>query len=107
MVLRILADGELSVERNSIVTNGARSISLYPNPASDMITVRASLERDSYSSLKLYGERGELVKMFFEDELRTKGIFNMSVSLGDIPSGAYFLAFDDGKAVRSVKVIKE
>ncbi|HEY6172626.1 MAG TPA: T9SS type A sorting domain-containing protein, partial [Candidatus Kapabacteria bacterium] len=105
-ILRVLAGGELDVNDNT-GTYITSDLSAYPNPLTDKITIRTTLESDSYCTLKLYGERGELVRMFFHDEFQTEGVFEESISLRDIPEGVYFLTFDEGRSTRSVKVIKE
>lgn len=105
-VLRVLADGELDVKQFRGKDNPL-GISLYPNPTGTNVTIRATLENDSYCTLKLYGDRGELVKIFFQDEFQTEGIFEKSIWLSDILQGVYFITLDDGKTTHSVKILKE
>ncbi len=106
-VLRVLVGGELDVKNDNKSNSITSQLSVYPNPLTDNITIRAELENDSYCTLKLYGERGELVKIFFHDESYIEGVFEESIWLRDIPQGVYFLTLDDGSGIRSVKVMKE
>jgi len=64
-------------------------IQIYPNPATDNITV--VLDGMNYSSIELYNAMGEKVKSL--NQSNEKNLISFSVS--DLPSGIYFLRMEN------------
>lgn len=68
-------------------------IEIYPNPTNDVLTIN-----DSYNSeFVIFNTSGQIIKnVHFEN--------SVTVSLGEFPSGIYFLRMEDGS---THKIIKE
>jgi PKD repeat protein len=75
-------------------------ISIYPNPASNLLTINMRNSNDvavsNYSAVELYNILGEKVKAIAGD--RNKKLVSISVS--DLPQGIYVATLTDAKGVR-------
>lgn len=75
-----------------------RTVSIYPNPASNMVNIRADY---SIESLQLFDLQGrEVLSKNFED-----ADMQRSVDLGNIHSGVYFLRASTSKGTNTQKLI--
>lgn len=77
------------------------SLSIYPNPFSDMIFVRFS-GKDQLYSMNLYDTAGNQIHV--SPVFHTENHY--SFSLTNIPSGVYFLRINAGNVVHTCKIIK-
>jgi hypothetical protein len=80
------------------------SISIYPNPAKDNITVSFTLDQASNSELKVYDLNGRLLKDVKLGRLdKGKQLLNQNVA--DLPKGTYMLQIITGQKSASAKFI--
>ena len=73
-------------EHLGIVQNDAANITVYPNPASDMI----SIEGNSILTVRIYNTLGQVVA-----EMTGNGSPNISVSTSNLKSGLYIVKVED------------
>ena len=82
------------------VTNKADvSLVLYPNPSSDIITIRADVKEGGDFSVAIYNMNGNVIKRWTEKS--TSSAYLKSIPIIDLPSGNYILKID-GKAAQGV-----
>ena len=72
----------------------ASTISFYPNPAKDRITVSGTF---NLSILLIYNSNGQLVKATRQSE---------EIDISELPSGLYFAKAIEGEEIRSGKFMK-
>jgi len=70
--------------------------SIYPNPASDVLSVDFKLEKPKNVEIKLYDLSGSLIKAKSYGVLRS-GKMNIKLSTSDLKDGLYFLSLNVGK----------
>ena len=84
--------------------NGIDALKVYPNPASNFITVEFSIENPENMTISLVDMMGKCVKSL---ETKTElGTNNLSFNISDVASGIYFLELKTtkGKSVRKITV---
>jgi hypothetical protein len=85
-----------------IVSTG---IIVYPNPASDNITIATSVDKTATVSILLYDFSGNLI---LSKEFRDiQGNFEKSIDINTIPTGNYVLKIKKGDTVETQKIIKK
>jgi hypothetical protein len=77
-------------------------ITVFPNPASEMINVEFETPTDAEVSLFLLSNQGSLVKTL---QIPT-GTLTKEINMQDLPSGIYYLRLVKGKLVNVYKVVK-
>ncbi|OOG78160.1 Ig-like domain-containing protein [Flavobacterium sp. A45] len=83
----------------------AKGTSIYPNPASDAITIVTSVEKTATVFINLYNFTGNLI---LSKEFRDiQGNFEGRVDISNIPSGTYVLKIKKGDTVETQKIIKK
>lgn len=87
------ADGPLAVEQTS-----PGNISIYPNPATDFLSV--NLMQGSVAQLYLYDANGRILT----DKIT--GQENLQIDLRGLPPGIYFLRMENGEQVQSIRFVK-
>jgi len=70
------------------------SITIYPNPANDILQVQSELEIDNY---KIFNMLGQVVKT---------SRFENQILIEDLPEGSYSILFNSGEKLSSKKFIK-
>ena len=88
-----------AVEEN--IVNPVR-ITIFPNPASEMINMEFDTPTDGEYSLYLFDSQGKMVKTDQVGVATTIKQLNMQ----DLPSGIYYLRLTKGKLVNVYKVVK-
>ena len=68
-----------SIEKKSII---------YPNPTDNTITIQFYLPKSSLTSINIYSESGNKIKILFEGYLE-QGNNNVKKNISDLPSGIY------------------
>jgi hypothetical protein len=98
MVLYLLAVGmdEPSVDD--------MSFTVYPNPTSDIITVKADLQSDNQLKLNIISESGN--QIFTGCFAADKGHFEQQFDLSYLPDGVYFVKAMAGQKSAGLKLIK-
>jgi hypothetical protein len=90
-------DCAVNTENKSDIGSG---LSVFPNPANDIVNIRISSPQQNYSIVTIYDIRGKLL-----DKLIMKSS-RMQMDLSDIPAGIYILKVITGKSVATVKLIR-
>ena len=78
-------------------TNPGIDFSVYPNPATNRLTLGFYLEQDSEVSIHIYNSLGVLVKKQFSDKPFAAGLNQVHADISDLNKGVYFINFYDGK----------
>jgi hypothetical protein len=77
-------------------------VTIYPNPASEVINIQFESATDKEISLYLLDSQGRLVKT---DKIEVATI-NKTIDLQELPAGIYYLRLTKGKLVNVYKVVK-
>jgi hypothetical protein len=79
----------------------------YPNPFNPTTTIKFSLSKDNFVTLKVFNILGETVKLLVNEEQKA-GIHNIEFDASSLSSGVYFYSIDAGdyKAVRKMLLMK-
>jgi Secretion system C-terminal sorting domain len=101
--VELLSDGGDILNINN--PNQISQIAVFPNPVSDVVTVKLIGPSRSDFSLHLYDAYGRLV--YFEDRDFHNGFLNLQVDLRSLPMGVYFLTFNYENQVLTKRVVKE
>jgi aminopeptidase N len=97
---------------NSIVTNingeiNPNTYSLeqnYPNPFNPSTTIKFSLGKAGFTTLKLYDVLGKEVALLVDKELEA-GTHSVSFDASDLPTGAYFYTLTSGAYAGTMKML--
>jgi polyhydroxybutyrate depolymerase len=79
----------------TIAEHNENSISVYPNPCEDLLTIDSN--GSSIEQVMLTNIRGEIVPVSLEDK---------TISLAHLPAGLYFLSIETSKQRVPLKIIK-
>ena len=92
--------GELLDEMNSL------NLKVYPNPASEFISLSYYLSKDDALHFEIYDHNGRL---FSEKNVgpKTLGEHQEQIFIGDLPSGSYLLKVKGREWTITKKIIKE
>jgi hypothetical protein len=77
-------------------------VTLYPNPASDVVNIKLESPLDGEVKLFLLDSRGKLIKTDFMEETAVE----KEINLQDLPAGLYLLKMTKGKLSNVYKVVK-
>jgi hypothetical protein len=77
-------------------------IHVYPNPVTSSFSISGNTGSDGPSLLSLYTEKGSLI---YRQDVRSKGIPGLQISLRDFPKGIYLLKLEQAGKVFSQKII--
>jgi hypothetical protein len=92
-------DGIAGIDPGSIISKGA--ISIYPNPATDHITIHIETEENYRElNLRLYNVYG---KMVYESVTGNNGMINLKNT--GLPGGVYLISIETGDTVEILKFI--
>lgn len=76
-------------------------VSVYPNPARDIINFDFDAESGKLVSAEIWDVRGRRITRLFSDKYRT-GKFTVQYPCGDLPAGMYFLVYNKGDQKKPV-----
>jgi len=76
----------------------------YPNPFNPSTTIRFSLPKSSYVTLKVYNLLGQEIEILVNG-LRTAGTYKVEWNSRNLPSGVYFYGLTAGTATATSKMI--
>jgi hypothetical protein len=80
--------------------------SIYPNPASNSIEIQFEIFKEGTYYLMLYSLTGQII-LKITDECSTPGTYRIHQDVSRIPSGIYFLALQNNRAILdSEKLVK-
>jgi hypothetical protein len=85
--------------------NSIRTLSVYPNPASEMLNVELSLERNQEITVALMSVTGEVV--YQSTHKRVSGNFAEAIDLGGIAKGVYVLRVSGEEGSLNRKIVIE
>ena len=80
-------------------------ISVYPNPASDELTINYQLKKSAVVNINLIDLQGKQ-HMVLNKETNAMGIQTESLNISHLPPGVYFLRLQAGNDVVTKKVVK-
>jgi hypothetical protein len=80
-------------------------VSIIPNPANNVTTVKYNLPAPGPVSIKLYSISGELVKSYTHSNMNKNGLITIDAKL--LPCGVYILRFDSGNITITRKLVLE
>lgn len=83
------------------------SLSIFPNPATDLITINYSLNRKELISIYLKDIFGKIVQPVLFEEDQTCGNHSLTIQIKNkLPSGVYFICISNSVTVKQVKMIR-
>jgi len=88
-----------------IIEQPINYISVYPNPASDELTVNYQLEKSAVVNIYLIDLQGKQ-HVVLHNETNAMGIQTESMDISHLPPGVYFLRLQAGNNVVTKKIIK-
>jgi hypothetical protein len=93
-----------SVTGIKTIENNISDVSVFPNPATENVTVELNVKKASPINFKLVDLTGKLIKEINADEVF--GNYKTSISITDIAKGSYFLKIstDDGVEVKKIMI---
>ncbi len=80
------------------------SITLYPNPAKDEVTLNIMLDNSEMSTVTVFDIQGKKVLNTIEKQLE-KGENSMNINTSSLKSGEYFVQINTGNKVNKIKLI--
>lgn len=81
------------------------NVSVYPNPATDPVTIRFSLPEKGKLIIELYQVNGILLKTI-SNEIQESGNHQIEMSTGDFSPGLYWIRFRSETDTQTIKMIK-
>jgi len=100
-----LDEEELNEE---IISNQEPEIAVYPNPANNHSTIKYKVYEYSKVSITLYDLQGKFITKIIDD-YNNKGMheinFNNYISNLKLASGVYFIVYQNGKVLNSIKCL--
>jgi len=88
-----------------IIDQPINYISVYPNPASDELTINYQLKKSAVVNIYLIDLQGKQ-HMVLHKEANAMGIQTESMNISHLPPGVYFLRLQSGNDVVTKKVVK-
>jgi len=88
-----------------IIDQPINYISVYPNPASDELTINYQLKKSAVVNINLIDLQGKQ-HMALNKEANAMGIQTESMNISHLPPGVYFLRLQSGNDVVTKKVVK-
>jgi hypothetical protein len=82
-----------------------QAVSIVPNPAINVTTVKYTLPVSKPVSLRLYDVNGELIKFYTKSEMKRDG--TITIDLKTMPAGVYILRFEAGYTTVTRKLVLE
>ena len=86
------------------ITSGESKIKVYPNPASNYLTIQYSLQNSSTVKIELFDILGKSIKTLLPSTLQSKDNYKTSWQLEDIKSGLYFVKININGSENIIKL---
>ena len=80
-------------------------INIFPNPASDVMTLEYTLSKTSSVSAAMYDLQGKEVGKLFSETEKGAGTYKSVVDVNDYKPGVYFVSINDGATTTIQKVM--
>lgn len=100
-----LAMSPVLTNNTTLLTPPINGFAVYPNPATDNITISYNLDEASDVQLRVYNVLGEIVKSQFMSNVEA-GVHNYSVNLDDMPMGIYLFSLNTKQGLKTARVVK-
>lgn len=95
-----ISAGSVSALSQPKPLEGLGMLSLGPNPTTDLLTLRFSIERISALQIRLTDAGGRTLRI--QKQNAVVGENKETLFVGDLPTGAYFLSLTDGRGIKTV-----
>lgn len=92
---------DLGYERKGTVLLLRHGAAVYPNPVTDNVNIKTYDALDSPVNISVYSLYGELVHSEVQDDP-----VNITLNLGHLSKGVYFIRINDDRKICSVRIIK-
>ena len=97
-----VCDNRTRRQLGSIPTTNTSTIAVYPNPASDQLTIQFTLSKESTVSIDVVDLQGQHIQSLLIQSKRSQGqhVINWNTSngnLGLVPSGLYVIRLNNGE----------
>ncbi|MCB0515316.1 MAG: T9SS type A sorting domain-containing protein [Bacteroidetes bacterium] len=79
------------VEINKLEEDNNINFVAYPNPAADKLNIAFKVDTDVRTNISLYNMQGQQLQQIFNQKVPANSPQNISLELGEIPSGVYIL----------------
>jgi hypothetical protein len=102
------ANGCVATDTVSVVNVGlndelfANSISMYPNPTSNVLNVTFEFSNTVDMTTEIYNAVGQVVYTSTMDDVTSS---NLTVDVSDLSSGVYFVVFNDGNRTETRRLV--
>jgi PKD repeat protein len=91
---------EVFLENNKVCKNlvgeAVVLLPIYPNPASNQVTIEMLITLDADVSLELLDARGRLIKTILPTQSLASGLYTYDVDISQIQAGTYFVRMRNG-----------
>ena len=81
------------------------SFSIFPNPASDFVTIDYTLHVDAPICIELYSMFGQRLKLIVPQQNQTAGQYSAQMSVADLNAGTYMVKATSGKQFESKQLL--
>ena len=78
------------------------TVSVYPNPATDVLTISIGNTADLPSAYSIYSSLGQVIA---QKVVSSNG--DLSINTSDLSSGIYFIRIEKETAVKTLKFVKK
>ncbi len=79
-------------------------LTVYPNPASDRLTISGEMKREGYFSLKIVAANGQVVQS--SEGIQQKGGFQKTLSVERLSPGHYWIVFHTNDTTQKLSFVK-
>lgn len=76
----------------------------YPNPFNPVTSIKYSIPKDDFVTLKIYDLKGELITTLV-NENQIKGEYEVNFNAKKYASGVYFYVLESGQFIKSKKMV--
>jgi len=90
--------GIINVGANSINEYNNNLISVFPNPANDVLNV-SYLNNSENQKISIYNELGQTALMIINNSSSTNGVSNKQINIQTLPAGVYFIKLESETSV--------
>jgi len=100
----VVMDQQAAVLSDALAGSTAPSLTLYPNPAHDNLTLNISNDHVGKMNVQVINGSGQTIRTYALSKEEQAGTANLDVS--DLPAGAYFISIRIGNWIEVKKLMK-
>jgi hypothetical protein len=86
-----------------ITVNNSNTLSIFPNPVTDMLNVNYTLLKSTNTSIQIINSLGQVVKEIFNSQ--PIGTYTLTIDTKPFSKGIYYIRFSNGEKTQQAKVI--